>query len=190
MTIGITGGIGAGKSLISRILETLSYPVFNSDKEAKVLVESNPVIKQKIIQLLGKDAYENGLYNRSYVATIVFHNENKLKQLNDIIHPTVRQLFIDFVASQSSSLIFNEAAILFETGAYKSFDKTILVCAKEDVRLKRIISRDGANEKDVLTRFAQQWRDNEKIPLADFVIENNDEKSVLLQLNSILTELI
>lgn len=189
MTIGLTGGIGAGKSLISSILESLSYPVFNSDKEAKSIVEQNEIVKNKIIQLLGQNAYQDGSYNRPFVANIVFHDADKLKRLNEIIHPVVRQLFKEFAAKQESKLIFNEAAILFETGAYKSFDKTILVYANEKVRLNRVIARDGSNKNEILARFAKQWPDEKKIPLADFIIENNEEKSVLLQLDEILNKL-
>ncbi len=190
MKIGLTGGIGAGKSLISSILESLSYPVFNSDKEAKEIVEQNETVKNKIIQLLGQNAYQDGSYNSLFIANIVFHDDNVLKQLNEIIHPAVKQAFIDYSANQQSKLVFNEAAILFETGAYKSFDKTILVCANEEVRLKRVVARDGSTKDEILARFAKQWPNEKKIPLADFIIENDDEKSVLLQLDEILNKLI
>ncbi len=186
MTIGLTGGIGSGKSLISKILESLDYPVFNSDAQAKIIVEEDHTLKTEIIKLLGDRAYENDKYDRQYVSQIVFHDESKLKELNNIIHPAVRKSFKLFAENQTSKLIFNEAAILFETGAYKSFDKTILVCSDEETRLKRVMKRDKTEKKEVLARFAKQWSDVKKRPLADFVIENDGERSILMQLDAIL----
>jgi dephospho-CoA kinase len=189
VTIGITGGIGAGKSLISKILESLYYPVFNSDVEAKLLVENDSEIKTRIIALLGKEAYSLNGYNRPFVAGIVFSNDEKLKQLNAIIHPAVRNAFQEFVWNSDSDIVFNEAAILFETGAYKEFEKTILVCADEELRIKRIAKRDKASIEEIKARFAKQWPDERKRPLADFIIENNEKESVLVQLNEILEKL-
>lgn len=186
MIIGLTGGIGAGKSLISKILESLSFPVFNSDLEAKLLVENNLEIKSKIKELLGDKAYTHKGYNRPYVANIVFQNVEKLELLNSIIHPAVRRSFQEFAQKSDSKLIFNEAAILFETGAFKTFDKTILVCANEELRIKRIVKRDNTSVEEVKSRLAKQWPDAKKRPLADFIIENNETESVLLQLNEII----
>jgi dephospho-CoA kinase len=189
MTIGLTGGIGAGKSLISKILESMFYPVFNSDNEAKYLIESNLEIRRKISNLLGQNAYNENGYNRQFVASVVFKNEVLLNELNSIIHPEVRKAFKYFSSNSNSKLVFNEAAILFETGAYKTFDKTILVCANEDLRIRRIAKRDNSTEEEIKARFSKQWSDEQKRPLANYIIENNEQESVLLQLNNILEEL-
>jgi dephospho-CoA kinase len=189
VTVGLTGGIGAGKSLISKLVRTLSYPVFNSDLEAKLLVEENEEIKTKIKDLLGEEAYLANAYNSAYVAKVVFGNQDKLNQLNSIIHPAVRDAFKKFVDQHKSKIVFNEAAILFETGAYQSFDKTILVCADEKIRIERVVKRDNSSVEEVKARIAKQWPDDQKRALADFVIENNDDESVLLQLNNILEKL-
>jgi dephospho-CoA kinase len=189
LIIGLTGGIGAGKSLISKILEVLSYPVFNSDLEAKFLVENNAEIKSKIVALLGENSYKKEGYNSTFVAEVVFHNEEKLKQLNEIIHPAVRSAFAEFARKNQSNLTFNEAAILFETGAHKSFDKTILICADQDIRIGRILKRGKLSVEDIQGRLEKQWMDSKKRKLADFVIENNGKESVLIQINNVLEKL-
>jgi dephospho-CoA kinase len=189
MIIGLTGGIGAGKSLVSKILVSMSYPVFNSDAEAKKMVEKNSVIRANIIKILGKKAYTAEGYNRPYVASIVFNDNEKLEQLNAIIHPAVRQAFKEFSIEHAGELVFNEAAILFETGAYKTFDKTILVVADEEIRLKRVLDRDKSSKEEIQARFSKQWNDNQKMKLADFIIDNNEKESVLLQIQAILKSL-
>lgn len=189
MLVGLTGGIGAGKSLISKILEILAYPVFNSDLEARYLAENNSEIKSKIIEFLGEKAYQNGVYQRAVVANIVFNNKEKITGLNEIIHPAVRLAFQEFVKKHPSKLVFNEAALLFETGAYKKFDKTILVFADEAIRKERILKRDKTNVDEINARLSNQWTDNKKRTLADFEIDNNGNKSILLQIHGILKKL-
>lgn len=186
LQIGLTGGIGSGKSLVAKIVQTLSFPVFYSDAEAKKIVNENSSVRGQIIQLLGQEAYAENGYNSVYVAQKVFGQPELLHQLNQIIHPAVRLAFQDFAAQQDAPFVFNEAAILFETGAYKTFDVMVLVCSPEELRLKRTQNRDQISAEAVKLRMSKQWTDDQKRPLADFVIENNEQDSLLVQIQEML----
>lgn len=190
MQVGITGGIGSGKSIVSRILMHKGFPVFNSDDQAKWLIHNSKEIQNNIIALLGEQAFVDGQYNRPFVAEKIFSQDELRVQLNNIIHPAVRNAFKSFAEQQASPLVFNEAAILFETGAYLQFDETILICAPMDVRLKRVTKRDGTSEKEIKSRMEKQWSDEQKMKLTNWVVHNDDQQSVLLQLEGILSRLI
>lgn len=180
ITIGITGGIGSGKSFICQILSTMGYPVFYSDKVAKELMATDQELKSDIQQLFGDEAYfTNGELNRTHLASAIFNNQELREQLNALVHPKVRQAFTALKKSTSSDFIFNEAAILFETAAYKNFDKMVLVTAPKSLKIQRIKQRDQASEEEILARMNAQWSDEKKAPLADFII-NNDEQQMLL----------
>ncbi len=187
--IGITGGIASGKSLISRIFEEMGYPVFYSDIVSKRLVNSSEELKSALIDLLGAASYMEGKLNRSYVAKKVFSEPKLLEQVNRAIHPEVREAFTDWCASQVSELVFNEAAILFETGTYVNFDSTILVTAPLETRINRAIIRDKSTHVDVVSRIEQQWSDEKKIPLASYVILNDDETPLIRQVEQVLLSL-
>lgn len=189
-TIGITGGIGSGKSFICQILRIIGYPVFYADKAAKE-VYFDPLVKEKVIKLLGPEAYSSDHeINREFISRQVFINSALLIQLNAIIHPEVRNKWNDWVSKQDAKLVFQEAAILFETGGYKNFDYTILVTADKSIRIERVIQRDQISKDAVLARMEKQWPDSTKIKLCDFIIENNDHDMILPQLNAILNELL
>ena len=186
LLIGITGGIGSGKSLVAKILETLKYHVFYSDIEAKNIVDSNIVVRNQIIRVFGPQAYLKGEYNRPFVAEKVFANQELLTQLNQIIHPAVRAAFDQFCDKSKAKIVFNEAAILFETGAYKSFDAVILVCSPEKLRMERLMKRDNASKKEIQARMNKQWSDQKKRELTNLIIENDEKSSILEQTNEIL----
>lgn len=187
--VGITGGIGSGKSIVAKILTVIGFPVFDSDTEAKLLMVNNSTVIQKVKEVFGEEAYIDKQLNRKYLADKIFNNEELKEQLNAIVHPAVRQEFEDWSNRQDSSLVFNEAAILFEIGRYKDFDYTILVTAPEELRIQRVIDRDKTTRKEVLKRMENQWKDEEKKALASFVINNDDEELVTLQIESILRSL-
>lgn len=171
--IGITGGIGSGKTTVSQIITSKGFPVYNSDNRAKEIVNENQDIQQKIIYLLGEKAYENGVYNHSFVANCVFNNNELLQKLNEIIHPAVRQDFLDFVDRQNSQFIFRETAILFELGLDKDCDEVILVTANAEMRIERVMVRDGRTRQEIEQIIAKQMPENEKIQISDYVIYNN-----------------
>ncbi|MDC1403673.1 dephospho-CoA kinase [Crocinitomicaceae bacterium] len=186
LLIGITGGIGSGKSLVAKILETSKYHVFYSDIEAKNIVDSNIEVRNQIIRVFGPQAYLKGEYNRPFVAEKVFANQELLTQLNQIIHPAVRAAFDQFCDKSKAKIVFNEAAILFETGAYKSFDAVILVCSPEKLRMERLMKRDNASKKEIQARMNKQWSDQKKRELTNLIIENDEKSSILEQTNEIL----
>lgn len=169
--IGITGGIGSGKTTITKYIESLGYPVYIADDEAKKLIDTEEVINE-IRNTFGEEIIENNLVDKKKLATFVFGNENKLKQLNEIVHPKVRQHFINWLKQCDKPFVVKEAAILFESGAHKDCDFTILVTAPEDVRIDRVIKRDNTNKEDVIKRIRSQWSDEDKAKLSDFVIQN------------------
>lgn len=190
MTIGLTGGIGSGKSTIAKVLESMGYSVFYSDQEAKNIMSSDQELQSEIIAHFGENAYENGLLNRAYLAERIFSNPEDKNVLNQLIHPRVRAKFVKFANSSPSKLVFNEAAILFETGAYSTFDKTLLVTAPKETRIDRVMNRDNCSREDVLSRMNNQWSDDRKIPLADYVIKNGNTDKVLAQIEQVVKDLL
>ncbi|MCL1667891.1 dephospho-CoA kinase [Elizabethkingia ursingii] len=190
--IGLTGGIGSGKTTVARFIEEMGYPVYNSDTRAKDLVNESDDLKAAIIQLLGPEAYdENGLYDRKYVGSIVFSNDELLKQLNAIIHPAVNKDFHDWVKKQSREVIFKETALLFELKLNLQCDKSLLVTADESIRIKRVMDRDSKTYREVEKVIDNQMPERKKIRLADYVIENNsDMQHLRLSTEKIMTSLI
>lgn len=174
MVIGLTGGIGSGKTTVSGLFEDLGVPVYNSDEEAKRLMQSSEKLKRAIIELLGKKSYKKDTLNRSYIAQLVFNDKELLAALNALVHPAVKKDFKKWLRKKNVPYVIQEAAILFENGSYKEYDKLILVKAPKRIRLKRLKARDGSSEEDILARMKNQWSDTRKAKLSDFVIENID----------------
>ena len=186
--IGITGGIGSGKTTITKYIESLGYPVYIADDEAKKLLDTEEVVDE-IRNTFGEEIIENNLVDKKKLATFVFGNENKLKQLNEIVHPKVRQQFINWLKQWDKPFVVKEAAILFESGAYKDCDFTILVTAPEDVRIDRVIKRDNTNKEDVSRRIRSQWSDEDKAKLSDFVIQNVDLEQSKREIDEIIKKI-
>lgn len=188
LKVGITGGIGSGKSYICEILEKLNYPVYYSDAASKMLTDTHPEIRQGLIDLVGEEVYINNHLNRPFLASKIFHNDALRLQVNALIHPIVRQDFSDFANQSVSDIVFNEAAILFETGAFKTLDFNVLVTADLEVRIQRVMLRDNLSREEVLQRIANQWDDEKKLKMADFVIYN-DGRPLLVQIEALITQL-
>jgi dephospho-CoA kinase len=187
--IGLTGGIGSGKTTVAKLFEELGVPVYNSDLKAKKLMQNSKELRTAIIDLLGKESYVLQKLNKKYIADKIFEDKDLLQKLNAIVHPAVRQDFIKWAKKESSPYVIQEAAILFENNSYKTFDKIILVKAPKNVRLQRVLTRDAISEKEILTRMENQWDDSKKIPLADYVIENTDIEKTKIQVQKIHHEL-
>ncbi|NND14709.1 MAG: dephospho-CoA kinase [Eudoraea sp.] len=183
--IGLTGGIGSGKSTVAEYFRGLDIPVFDSDLEAKKLMNENKNLQSEIIGLFGEKAYNNGILNREFLAGKVFQDPNLLGRLNELVHPAVRREFRDWVSKQDAPYVIQEAAILFEHGAYKLLDEMILVWAPKELRIKRVMKRDSKTRQQVLARMENQWGDTEKTALSDYIIENIHLKETQKQVSAI-----
>lgn len=172
--IGLTGGIGSGKSTVALMFKSLGIPVYIADDEAKSLTNRSKVIKRKLKKLLGEKTYKDGVLNRPYVAKKIFTDEDLLEATNAIIHPKVAQHFKRWVKKQEGSYCIKEAAILFENDGYKKCDATILITCPEEIRIERVLQRGNISKEDLKNRINNQWKDEIKEKLADFVIENID----------------
>ncbi len=170
--VGLTGGIGSGKSTIATFFKQLGVSVYDTDTEAKFIMLRDPNVKQRIIDLLGTEAYKDGLLNRSFIADHVFNDAKVLQQLNAIVHPAVANHFEQWKDEQKSSYVVKETAILFENEGNLHCEYTILVCAPIEMRIARVLERDQTTREKVYDRIKNQWSDEKKIPLADFVIDN------------------
>lgn len=188
--VGLTGGIGSGKSTVARYFSELEVPVYEADKAAKYLMNSDHNLITAIKNLLGEDAYTTEGLNRALVAGKVFGNRNLLDQLNALVHPAVRKDFNSWASQQESDYVIQEAAILFETAGHKHFDYNILVTAPEETRIKRVMKRDGVDRKQVEARLKNQWKDADKIPLADFVLDNRDRRKTRANVRRIHRKLL
>ena len=182
LKVGVTGGIGSGKSTVSRFFSALGVPVYDSDQRAKSLMQYDDSIRSKIKIEFGDNAYHKNELNRTYLAEIVFKNESKLKQLNAIVHPVVKTDFINWLSQNSNAkLIIKEAAIMIESGAYKDLDKLIVVNASRNQKIKWIKQRDHLSLDDIENRIQNQLSDEIRNQYADFIIENNSGKMELKQ---------
>ncbi len=186
MIVGLTGGIGSGKSTVLNEFKKLNVPVYIADVEAKKLMNSSEELHHKITGLLGKQAYENKILNRAYVASKVFHNKELLRKLNAIVHPEVHKHFKNFVAQQTASYLVYENAILYENESNKLCDIVIVVAADLEDRIERVLKRDNTTREAILARMNNQWSQEKKIAKADYVVYNNDRnnlKEKVLQLH-------
>lgn len=171
--IGLTGGIGSGKTSVAKIIQQQGYPVYFSDDRAKTIVYE-PKVKESILKLLGPLAYDtNGDYDRKYVGSIVFNDKEKLEQLNHIIHPAVRKDFQQWVSEQNSAIVFKETALLFELQLNLQCYKSVLVTAEDNIRLKRVMDRDNKTYREVENVMLNQMPEKDKCKKADFIIQNN-----------------
>ena len=183
ITIGITGGIGSGKSTICKVFRVLGIPVFEADYEAKRLMDNSEKIITGLIDLFGRDIYtQNGTLDRKKLAGIIFNDKIMLEKVNKLVHPVVRSEFKLWTEQQSTTYVIHEAAIMFETGLYKSMDYTILVSATKKERIRRVVKRDKIEEWQVLERMNKQWTDEQKRPLANLEFVTNDTKLLIPQI--------
>ena len=181
-SIGITGGIGSGKTIVCRVLEALGYPVFYADQAAKACMNEDMILRQEIIALLGQESYLRGEVNRPFIAEKIFASAELRTALNALVHPAVFRAFEYWKKQQDAALIFNESALLFETGSYKRFDAIFLVTADPEVRIQRVMQRDDVSREQVIARMENQWTDAQKEPLCTSVIKNDPDILVVPQI--------
>jgi len=190
--VGISGGIGAGKTLISRMYSLLNIPVYNADDRSKWLMAHHLPLKKLIIEKFGASAYfEDGQLNRQYLADIVFSDPDKTALINNLVHPAVGEDFMSWALSQHAKYVLKEAALLFETGSYKALDFTIHVAASEEIRIERVKSRDGQRSTAQIKQIIEkQLTDKEKNKLADYIITNDGSTLVIPQVLKIHAQLM
>lgn len=183
LRVGITGGIGSGKTLVSKIFSVLGVPVYDADSRAKWISNFHPRVKEEIIALFGKEAYLEGKLNTRYIASIVFKDKSKTEKLNAIVHPRVGEDFENWAeAHKQVPYLLKEAALMFESDSYKQLDKIIVVSAPLDLRIKRILARDPQRtEAEIRGIMDKQLSEEEKIRRADYVIYNNDQQMIIPQ---------
>jgi dephospho-CoA kinase len=185
LRVGITGGIGSGKTTVCQIFESLGVPVYYADDWAKWLINNDEAVKKGITEIFGPEAYTpEGAYNRPFVAKIVFENKEKLAALNALVHPAVERhsrAWHEEKAATGTPYTLKEAALMIESGSHKFLDFLIVVTAPEDLRVQRVVQRDGVSAEQVRARMANQMPEIEKVKLADFVIVNNGEQMLTPQ---------
>ncbi len=189
LKVGITGGIGSGKTTICKIFEEYGIPVYYADEASKILIQEDRTLIEKIKEAFGNDLYDkDNVLNKKLLAGRAFSDKNATNKLNAIVHPAVGKDFDRWYNKQSTpnvSYVLKEAALLFESDSYKSLDKVITVLASEEIRIARVIKRDQANEQDVRARMDKQMSDDEKVKRSDFVINNDGSQSLIYQVNEI-----
>ena len=171
--VGLTGGIGSGKTTVSQMFKSLGIPVYNSDEEAKALMQSSEVLKQELIELLGDSCYQNGQLNRSFIASKVFSDKALLEKINAIVHPRVAVHFEAWFSKQNAPYVIKEVAILFETKSQQFFDFILTVTAPVESRIQRVMHRDNKSKSEVEFVIKNQLAESEKINQSHFVIYNN-----------------
>lgn len=181
LRIGLTGGIGSGKTTIARIFETLGIPVYYADDAAKKLMNTNADLKKYILKHFGEDSYKNNELDRKYLAAIVFNDKEKLELLNSLTHPVTLRDSDNWMNQQTSPYSIKEAALLFESGAEEQLDYVIGVYAPQHIRIKRVMDRDGISAAEVMKRISRQIEEERKMKRCDFVITNNEQQFVIPQ---------
>jgi len=181
--VGITGGIGSGKTTVCRVFEWLGIPVYYADDRAKWLMTHDPALRENITALLGKTAYlDDGSLNRAHIAAIVFQDAEKLEQLNHLVHPAIHRDGALWHEAQNAPYTLREAALLYESGGFRLMEQMIVVSAPEELRIRRVMARDQLERAAVEARVAKQWPEERKVALADFVIYNDGQTPLLPQI--------
>ena len=188
--IGLTGNIGSGKTMVAAVFKTLGIPVFNADFEAKILLNSEK-IKTQVREVFGETIFFDNKIDRKKLADIVFRDKSALEKLNSIIHPTVRESFENWSAKiHDNPYLIYEAAIIFESGFYKSLDYKIMISADEEIRIKRVMNRDNLTKEMVLIRMKNQWPEYQKCKIADFVLLNENQNLLIPQILKLHQDLL
>jgi dephospho-CoA kinase len=181
LKVGLTGGIGSGKSLVAKMFALLGVPVFNADDVAKFLMENNSELASAIQQAFGRETYKNGRLNRSFLASKVFTDPERLKFLNNLVHPVTIAYAKKWMEKQTTLYVLKEAALFFETGSNREMNLMIGVYAPEDMRLERALKRGGHTRSEILARMSNQMNEEEKMKRCDYLLYNDDSRSVIEQ---------
>ncbi|MDR0385711.1 MAG: dephospho-CoA kinase [Prevotellaceae bacterium] len=191
LKVGLTGGIGSGKSIVCKVFESMGIPVYQADAAAKKLYDTDDELRNSLKSLFGEHLYASGSLDRRKLAEIIFSNDENLRKINELVHPAVKKDFLKYVSllPETTPYAIHEAAILYEAGIAHIFDLVINVYAPESIRIKRVVVRENTTEKDVKQRIASQWNDELKVKLSDYNIINDDKTPVLPQIFKIHEEI-
>lgn len=190
MKVGITGGIGSGKTYVCKIISSLGYPIYDCDTRAKELMSSNKALISSIKQLIGTDSYNNdGSINKEVIAGFLFANKANADKMNQLVHPAVKNDFLQWASEQQSEIVFMESAILFESKFNDVVDHTVAIYAPAEIRLKRAIQRDNTTKEKIESRMRQQLTEQETSSLSDFQINNDGKANVHEQVLELLSKL-
>lgn len=190
LRVGLTGGIGSGKSTVARMFTVLGVPVFEADTEAKALMVSDPDLRAAITARFGEVIYRNGELDRKALADLVFSDARALADLNALVHPAVRKAFAAWVANQQAPYVIMEAALMAENAGYTQFDRVITVSCPEEERIRRVMERDGVGETDVRARMRNQGSEEQRLRIAQHVVQNDGSQLVIPQVLAIHAELL
>lgn len=190
LKIGITGGIGSGKSVVANILQQMGFPVYDSDSRAKALTQTNADIRQQLTAMFGDNLFKNNVLDKKALSQLIFSSDTNLKAVNAIIHPVVVGDFATWTTRQNAAAVFLESAILMESGLYQKMDKIILVTAPEKLRIDRVMKRSQLSEKEIQQRMQMQKTEEALAEKADFVILNDEKHLLIPQVHSILQKLL
>ena len=189
LKVGLTGGIGSGKTTVSEMFYSLGIPVYNSDERAKYLMENDTSLRDAIIEYFGEESYRSEGLNRLYLSKEVFLDKSKLQKLNSLVHPVVGRDFAIWCKNQSAPFVLKEAAILIESGAYIGLDKIIIITASENIRMDRVMDRDNVKASEVRNRINNQMTDSERLKYADFIIDNDGKQMLISQVKEVFQAL-
>jgi dephospho-CoA kinase len=187
--VGLTGGIGSGKSTVASLLRVMGYPVYNSDDRARYLQSNDQELIDETVNLLGEEVLDNGRLNRALIAEKVFGNPELLKKLNALVHPRVKEDFLNWRNGLNAQIVFKESALLIETGSHSECDYVVIVSAPEDVRIERVVLRDETGRRDILQRMKHQMPEDEKLGVADFIVQNDGRIAIIPQVEHILEQI-
>lgn len=190
LKIGITGGIGSGKSVVANILQQMGFPVYNSDSRAKALTQTNADIRQQLTAMFGDNLFKYNILDKKALSQLIFSSDKNLKAVNAIIHPVVVGDFATWTTRQNAAAVFLESAILMESGLYQKMDKIILVTTPEKLRIDRVMKRSQLSEKEIQQRMQMQKTEETLADKADFVILNDEKHLLIPQVHSILQKLL
>ena len=188
-TIGLTGGIGSGKSTVSRLFETMGIPIYTADTESKKLINISPKIREQLMAKFGEQLYKNGEVDKAMLASLIFGNEENLRYANSVIHPVVFDDFRQWAEQQTQPFVVIESAILFDSGFYKSVDVIVNVSAPLEMRIRRVEERDKVSRKSIEARINSQMSEEERNRLSDYTIFNDERQALLPQVEKLLNVL-
>lgn len=181
LKIGLTGGIGSGKSVVAGIFKVLGIPVFDADTEARLIMEKDEQLARSIQKIFGEQSYNDNRLNRKHIANIVFNDPGKLQQLNALVHPAAILAANNWMKLQTTPYVVKEAALLFESGSARDLDYIVGVYSRKDLRIKRVMERDNTTEQHILSRMSRQMDEEEKMKLCDFVVRNDEQQLLIPQ---------